>query len=243
MSLDKFLMIIKGGPPVNGGVGSGNYEHKPRMTFEGPIETGRLVSTRIDQTKLYKDYQKSDAAVSAHDRYKRDWKKTVTPEQLASVEFYRGAGHLIINPRLRENNPTYVARFVNSTKELQISEEKLKEHIANIRASAKPLPANLIVYRGTSDYKPDYEIGTVLKEKGFTSTSLSAMTVEDSFASSGYLRIALPKGTPVTYGTRDEKEIILMPNARFRVDSLETKDDVPAYKNKIHHLTYLGNDE
>lgn len=192
--------IIKSG---NANSGSWNGPGSPRFNWSPTYPVGG------------KDYGAGGGTdvASYHSRQRSASRKTLTPEQKASIDWYSGAGYWQINPYLRTGKPIGVAGDEILGRALD-SIDGLEQHIRNIWGAAQPLKKGIVVYRG-SKY-PDLKEGDVFTEKGFTSTSIDQERSDEQFGSS-MARILVRAGTPVVYGNNYDREIMLMPNTKFRV--------------------------
>lgn len=81
----------------------------------------------------------------------------------------------------------------------------------------RPLPQDTVLYRGVDMDGPP-EVGSVLKDKGFTSTSSSAEIVTTRHDRRSWaLQIHAPEGTNIIAGNPGEDEIILNRNTKMKV--------------------------
>lgn len=95
--------------------------------------------------------------------------------------------------------------------------------IKTLIGSMRPLDRDATLYRFTANYP--HKVGDVYKSKGFVSTTANAIhyAATQALSYDKVLRIHVPKGTPVAYGSfgdtygYPEKEVILPPWSHFKV--------------------------
>lgn len=153
-----------------------------------------------------KDYRDFAEDIDNRDKMYALWPgeyhKNLTPEQAQAVQTYTGKNPIfnysLINATLRKRTDMQTDNDVSRT-------------VHHIVSSAKPLPTDLVLYRGVNKESPK----GVFSHRGFTSGSLDpdqALRFGNTL-----MRIRVPAGTPVAYGDYEqEQEIILMPNSRFK---------------------------
>lgn len=230
MSLNKLVIVLKGGPPEHKdgstGVGSGNYERAINLMREyyPRDDSGNVDYTDTTPSMFYFDHR--DAFLSS-----------ITPNQKEALEDYSGVYHQDINALLRTKQPSAFMSTMEP-EELAATKKKTRWMIKNLYESMKPLDEAMIVYRGTSGVVMP-AVGTTFRDKGFVSTSMDAR-IAAPFATMFSIRI--PKGTKVAYGTYnsyDEYEIILPPNSKFKVLGSRRLDMKPFPRMNPNHTPFI----
>ncbi|MNT41710.1 ADP-ribosyltransferase exoenzyme [compost metagenome] len=88
---------------------------------------------------------------------------------------------------------------------------------------SKPLPANLLLYRG-QDFE-EFRVGGTFQRKGYTSTSVS-LDEARKFDKGALLVIKIPqKGFPGILMGQWEEEVLLPRNTTFKVLKVQTTGD------------------
>lgn len=105
-------------------------------------------------------------------------------------------------------------------------------------ASMRPIPESVVVYRGINSERPEFsKKGKVITDKGFLSTSID-VSIAEAFSKTEQTTVArftIPKGVKVGYANyQKEQEVILPPNAKFRVASTRMKG-----KTRIVEMEYV----
>jgi hypothetical protein len=149
------------------------------------------------------------------------WSDSLDPETRRSIEDYGGAGYKDLNYRLR----------AVSKGEKVIARPSADAAIERIKSSAIPLSSDVVLWRGADakafgDFKKVK--GSVISAPAFTSTSLDQKVSErEQFMKGVLFKIKAPAGTPVVSVQaaasegEGEREIVLMPDAKFRVLSVK----------------------
>lgn len=206
-ALSKLILTVKGGPPKDGGIGSGNWKRDD--TYYPRNSEG------------YLDFMpEGDAPHSMPGKYfdetMQPWYEGLTDQQRAAVNSYSGSGSDDMNyslrfGKLRPRNDQF-DQF-----ELEHRTQMAREYTKNLYAAMKPSLDDMVVYRGTSFNPATLKTGYTFRDRGFISTTLSPGQAHNySFMQA----IKIPAGTPVAYGNFDDRkeyEVILPPNTSFKV--------------------------
>lgn len=106
------------------------------------------------------------------------------------------------------------------------TKEDLKLDIRNLDELTQSyyLPKNSIVYRGMP-HPPDLKMGDTFVDKGYVATSWNIAEAKKfrNQQDSKLIRIFLPEGTPVGYGSETEGELLLGRNKKFRVTDVSNE--------------------
>lgn len=177
------------------------------------------------------------------------WSESLSKKDVATLQLYMGIGHEAINEKLRRRNTDQYrkdddfATYQEMNPELPGSVgEAVKILDAAIAKSI--LKADVTVYRGVSaPLARKLKLGSILKDNGFTSTSLDMIHADD-FADRDATRdeyrgmlieMRIPKGTHAAYLSqpaltdvngvpKNERELIIARGSRYRVISRNAKD-------------------
>jgi hypothetical protein len=146
------------------------------------------------------------------------WKTLDMPEQDALLSYTR-SGYYEINRCLRIN--------------LGCDSETTMQRIQHLTEAMKRarLPVDTIVYRQAGErWAANLEVGTVFKDKGFTSTTIAANQAHgmSDYRQHVFVTIKVPKGSSAMYlgdksDVPSEKEVLLAAGSRFKVTKIETK--------------------
>lgn len=212
-------VVFVGGPGQGGGGGTSQ-------------EVGIIATTdesRWDQARRYSgetfDYAQLQAGEEFVDKNGKEWRDSLTPEDLEALEFYSYYGYRPMNSLLRDGEFTKVqelqsdnlrTRTENYWEKQGISAEEVSSNLdefkglyladtaqrINKRISEYRLEEDVVVFRGlrASLSNLGLETGSVWEDKGFVSTSLlenTARKFTDYNPSNSIMEIRLPKGTPV----------------------------------------------
>jgi hypothetical protein len=207
-----------------------------------PNKTKFIVKEDSVGTELNKAHRISPKEVEHHEKHFHSLK----PEHHDSIKEYKASGHSPINSHLRHRGQSHA------------DEEYAKKHIAHLdHVTNHPLSHAKTVYRG---FGKDSNIhkhpeGTLLKDKGYTSTSHQpGMTkgfashhvekTEDGHTHHHHYiaKIHLPKGTKAhhldtksaTHRFKDESEVLLHRGTTFNVGHTTTNSS-HFEKDKLHH--------
>ena len=151
-----------------------------------------------------------------YDRLLKDvWGKSATRRLPRAVEDYTEIGYEEINQGLRG--------------QITLS-AKRRAQVAAINASARKLPKNTVLFRGTSgersatarEFIQSLQQGKVFKENAFFSVATDPNEAMKFQATSGRLpgvifRVFTPKGTKIIRGMDSETELLLQTGQRFKV--------------------------
>lgn len=212
MSVDKLLIILKGGPPSDKGPGSGHY---PRNS-KGHIDFAHA----NDETTREYFTSKRDALMPTFD-------------QEDALNYYSRDGFLIINKKLRGTDKYNQATPATS--------KAIKRILATMRPLTEDLVVYRGV-AATSQHAFDTTDSFSDKGFVSTSLSPTAAKVSntDSNRVNRVMSIYLPKGTPVTYGyypVKEEFEVILPPESKFNAAGYR-KDLDPKF-GEVQHFELL----
>lgn len=191
--LNTMLTIVKSGNKNSGSWKMG----QPRFAWVG--------------SKSYAEYTTPSDAAESHRASKIE--AAYSKETEKALESYSMDGYEPMNRLLRglwipPNNPAkkYAA--------------ELQTKIDMIVKAAKPLKHNTIVYRG--QHYDEFKAGNTFRDKGIVSVTLDReIATSNWFGRHDLAKILLPKGTPVVYGSTAERELLLIPNSKFKVESTE----------------------
>lgn len=155
-----------------------------------------------------------------------DWKKSLSKGESVAIKEYANYDFVDINKRLR-------------TGRTDLLRDKHKTNI-NLLTSAldrSTIPEDVVVYRGVRDSPrvDRLEVGSVIVDNAFVSTSLSSSVAKRFSAEAGYsVEIVVPKGSKGAYrGSLYELELLLQRGSQF---SVESKD----YANRRLKLRLIG---
>jgi len=149
----------------------------------------------------------------------------LTRAELAALDNYRQSGYEDLNDHLRaggsiNNDPDGIGKTLQGA--FQHSETN------------EPV----VVFRGLTKFQPDANVGDVITDRGFPSTTLAESVARQAFsqyqAESQVMQINLPTGTPAIGIAGYESEILLPAGSQFRVDA---KPDAGGGKWVV---TYVG---
>lgn len=167
------------------------------------------------------------------DSHYSGWRDSLSPAHEKGLRFYQSPGFALMNGQLRGLDREGLKKGEHATdSDLARAEKASRDLTAAIR-KAPPLEHDLTVYRGLSagqfgDLKP----GSVITDKGFTSTSLTDDVQAVGRASKpATAEIVLPKGTKA--GAGSARELILAPGSKFRVASVGRKGGVMHLKLEL----------
>lgn len=164
----------------------------------------------IARKKWFKEAERLESMALNPMEYKKLTKQELKKaDALDAHSDYLGSGFIDINTSLRKNRPNKQAKL-------------MKEYLFDSK-----LPQNTILYRGSGDVnfgkllrKNAVKEGSFYNEKAFISTSLSKSEAENFLEDGVMLKILAPKGTNFTFGTKSEKELILLPQ-NFKITKIE----------------------
>lgn len=152
-----------------------------------------------------------------------------TSSEKAAIHEYTGGRYQSINNLLRHGEAHYNDESPEKTKEILATLEKL--------TAKSKLVDDTILYRG-SGFDDELEVGMIINDKGFSSTSLQAEVAEEFINSEDneekefkyVMRIKAPKDTqglfPATAGVAgEENEFVLPPNTSFKVVAINEPED------------------
>ncbi len=149
------------------------------------------------------------------------WRSELSDSEEKGLHFYQSPGFALMNGQLRGQDANSLKSAEHaSDKDLVRARKASKDLTAAIR-KAPPLPSSVTVYRGF-DAKQfgDLEPGQVVTDKGFTSTAITNDAGAVGRAGEvGQAEVLLPSGTKAAAGS--VRELILAPNSRFRVVSVQ----------------------
>jgi len=149
----------------------------------------------------------------------------LTRAELEALDHYRQSGYEDLNDHLRaggsiNNDPDGIGKTLQGA--FQHSETN------------EPV----VVFRGLTKFQPDANVGDVITDRGFPSTTLAESVARQTFsenqAESQVMQINLPTGTPAIGIAGYESEILLPAGSQFRVDA---KPDANGGKWVV---TYVG---
>lgn len=167
------------------------------------------------------------------DAHHGQWRDSLTPQHEKALRFYQSPGFALMNGQLRGLDREGLKKGEHATDSDLVRAEKASKDLTAAIRKAPPLEHDLTVYRGFSaDQFGDLKPGSVITDKGFTSTSLT-----DDVQAVGRARkpataeIVLPKGTKAAAGSA--RELILPPGAKFRVVSVGRKGGVMHVKLEL----------
>lgn len=167
------------------------------------------------------------------DAHHGQWRDSLTPAHEKALRFYQSPGFALMNGQLRGLDRGGLKKSEHATdSDLARAEKASKDLTAAIR-KAPPLEHDLTVYRGFSatqfgDLKP----GSVITDKGFTSTSLTDdVQAVGRAGKPATAEIVLPKGTKAAAGSA--RELVLSPGAKFRVAEVGRKGGVMHVKLEL----------
>lgn len=178
------------------------------------------------------------------------------PEQLTGAEQwaiseYTGNGYIPINDKLRGTRTSLLEAGMYTAEAVAYREkaEKLIPDLDSAIKRAKPIPNDMVVYRTAPDIflkqVSSLGPGTVLKDKGFVSTSLGNERADSAVGSSNQvgLSIALPAGSKGMYVQKlsevyGEHEVLLPRNSKFRY--LGRNRAPSGHEFGPHWLEYIG---
>ena len=181
---------------LGGGKGSGNWQHVGR-----PGEIGG------SKKKIEQDWK----ILPIYDTLAKKFRSEKLPGSKARTSYfdYLSSGYHFINSSLRKNS---------------VPPEALR--LDSLFFSS---PRNWTVYRGmNSTFLRNLKVGDEFTDKAFVSTSVEAFKAtpfsssvhrDDGLIEKTLVRIRIPKGQKILFGDREEREIILPRNTRFRVKS------------------------
>lgn len=184
--------------------GTHRYERSLKEILNSPRETPKPKPEEfINYTKAKID------AVRKYAAHWADFRKTLTESELFQLREYKRFGFKRMNSALRSG---YI---FDDTKE-----------IINALKKAPGLPEHTRLFRGVArDALPkNIEIGDVIVDKGFVSTSLSSSLAREFGGT--IIEILAPKGTPgifMDYFGSSEWEVLLPNKSMFRVVSVESR--------------------
>lgn len=184
--------------------GTHRYERSLKEILNSPRETPKPKPEEfINYTKAKID------AVRKYAAHWADFRKTLTESELFQLREYKRFGFKRMNSALRSG---YI---FDDTKE-----------IINAFKKAPGLPEHTRLFRGVArDALPkNIEIGDVIVDKGFVSTSLSSSLAREFGGT--IIEILAPKGTPgifMDYFGSSEWEVLLPNKSMFRVVSVESR--------------------
>jgi hypothetical protein len=165
-----------------------------------------------------------------------------TTDEDGAIHNYTGSGYQLINELLRHGKPE------DDDNEFEEEEESI-EYLKKAARKTK-LKTDTILYRG-SGFDEEILVGSTIRDKGFSSTSLRPEVAEE-FTSSDHnadkefkyvMRIKAPKGTngifPATAEVSStENEFILPPNAGFKVVKISEPEDESEFRTMEVELVY-----
>lgn len=153
-----------------------------------------------------------------------DWLKTISKNELESVQEYTGTAYEVMNEYLRGISDKYVGDW---------EKEQIKQVTEALKKAS--LPKETIVRRGSnynmlrelgadiSEANKDKMIGSLVTDKGFTSTSPS---LDGGFDGAIEYIIKVPKGSQAMYVdnislNQGEQEILINRGGRFIIEDVE----------------------
>lgn len=153
-----------------------------------------------------------------------DWLKTISKNELESIQEYTGAAYEVMNEYLRGISDKYVGDW---------EKEQIKQATEALKKAS--LPKETIVRRGSnynmlreldidiSEANKDKMIGSLVTDKGFTSTSPS---FDGGFDGTIEYIIKVPKGSQAMYVdnislNQGEQEILINRGGRFIIEDVE----------------------
>lgn len=164
------------------------------------------------------------------DSHYGQWRDGMTSAHEKALRFYQSPGFALMNGQLRGLDKGGLKKSEHaSDSDLMRAEKASKDLTAAIR-KAPPLERDVTVYRGFSaDQFGDLRPGSLITDKGFTSTSLTNdVQAVGRARKPATAEITLPKGTRA--GAGSSRELILSPGSTFRVISATTRGGAPHYK-------------
>lgn len=132
-----------------------------------------------------------------------------------NLDYYCGYNYSIINQHLRKETSSEYTPWIE------------RAHLLQLTIFYAPrMPENLIAYRGVDESFTDrFFLNTdrVAIEKGFLSTSISALVAKEFSKNNSLLKIFIKSGTPGIYVdaifSRNEYELLFPPNSMLKLIS------------------------
>jgi hypothetical protein len=155
------------------------------------------------------------------------WKNQLKPAQEKAIGFYQSPGFALMNGQLRGADPERLKASEHASDNDLARARKASSDLSSAIRAAPPLQKPVKVYRGfDAGQFGSLTPGSVVTDKGFTSTSLT----DDAGAVGRAARpataeIHLPAGTKAAAGS--SRELILPAGSAFRVHSVTTRNGMP----------------
>ena len=155
----------------------------------------------------------------------KDWRDSLTDEEVDAVENYSGGGYKDINDSLRFGDDYPNEDDIFNLDEA-LDKSKLTEDVVSWRGI------------GDSSFLGDIDIGDTFADEGFLSTSLSTHVADEyvSFGGSNraYFRIVSKKGSSAGYfdgmsNFPTERELLIPRGSRMRLTNITTRNGMPVY--------------
>ena len=182
------------------------------------LEAGETTETELYNDSLLKE-SKDSVFEKMSKEYLAEYKEKFTDEEVEAIGEYQGVSYIYMNGFLRGRHS-------------DISDD-LRKHLESLRKAIKKvkIKENILVARGTtvSAIGGDWDvaqINDIIKDKGFTSTSLREETAIDFVNRKGergiLMYVKIPKGTngimvDVAINDNWESELLLEPGTKIRI--------------------------
>ena len=193
--------------------------------YKKKVEAQRRKFLEMDRTptELYNDSLLKESSYSVFEKvskeYSAEYKKKLTDEEVEAIRKYQSIWYLDMNSFLRGR--------------LESASKKLRTYVTNLQKAIKKvkIKENILVARGTtaSAIGGDWDaaqINDIIKDKGFTSTSLREETAIDFVNRKGergiLMYVKIPKGTngvivDVAVNDNWESELLIEPGTKIRI--------------------------
>lgn len=192
----------------------------------------KQVHIHIHRTKARDTWNESDHPRAANGQFGTGGgspqKKELSPKQQEMVRWYQHFGYRSINKGLRSGTLSKSA----------------KQAVDLIDSSFSPAPEDLVVYRGSKwveghpvfGARGGVKVGAEFSDPAYTSTTTEEGVARE-FTNATAVRISIPKGTStlnvsaemgkVEGGKKQEKEILLPRDSKFRVTKVDVENGIP----------------
>jgi hypothetical protein len=192
-----------------GGAGAGTSSKRARASRRKEAEPGSP-----NDARSFRDFGADTEAMSSYQKAAfKKWESSLTPEERAAIDVYKGYAYTTINRDAQAGMR-------------DLSKEKRDTYAALDRAIRKgSAPDNIVAYRGLSlnyDTNPEKMLGKTLYGKGYASMSLERDTAR-GFSGSGnrkhsvIIRALIPKGSKVASVAGREYELVGGRNSGFKI--------------------------
>jgi len=200
-----------------------NCRHAYGLYIDLEKEIEELEREETAETELYNDSLLKESRDSVFEKmskeYSAEYKEKFTNEEVEAIRKYQSLGYIDMNGFLR-------GRLESASKELRTYITNLQKAIKKVK-----IKENILVARGTtaSAIGGDWDaaqINDIIKDKGFTSTSLREETAINFVNRKGergiLMYVKIPKGTngvivDVAINDNWESELLLEPGTKIRI--------------------------